>query len=143
MNRKSIWHDPRVRWGGVFVFLGLVVYLIGVAPEIFGLDRSVVFGFVQIAVMLVGLAIICLGGYLTMNGLWRGRAMSIPADIGMRLVSTGYLICVASGMADVFGFGTQAWPKIPHFGRLQMIGVEIGLATIALGFLMMIPWQEE
>lgn len=141
MSRRRF--SPRVRWGLGWTLFGWLVYLVGAAPGLFRLDRSPVIGFVQIAVFLLGLAIMCAGGYLVMLGLWDGRPMSIPADIGMRLVSTGYLICVVAGMADVFGFGTQPWPKIPHFGRLQLLGVEIGLAVIGLGFLLMIPWQSD
>jgi hypothetical protein len=132
---------PRLRLGISLTFLGLLVFLLGAEPALFGLDRSPVIGFVQIAVFLVGLAIICLGGYVTLATLWNGQQLSIAADIGLRLVSTGYVICVASGMADVFGFGSQPWPKIPYFGRLQAIGVVTGEAVIAIGFLLLIPWM--
>jgi len=102
-----------------------------------------VMGFVQIAVLLVGLAILCIGGYITLNALWNGSQKSILADIGLRLVTTGYLMAVASGMADVFGFGNHAFPKIPYFGPWQAIGVMIGEATIAIGLLMVIPFPHK
>ncbi len=130
----------RIRVGISITILGFLIFLIGVDPGIFGVDRSPVTGFLQIAVFLFGLALICIGGYMSLISLWNGREKSIGADIGMRLVSTGYVIAVASGMADIFGFGTQPLPAIPYFGWWQALGVMIGEITIALGFILMIPY---
>jgi hypothetical protein len=129
----------RVRLGLGFTFLGLIVFILGVDPGVFGLDRSPVVGFVQISVFLVGLAMICLGGYIALNTLWNGMQKSIAADIGFRLVATGYVIAMTSGMADVFGFGRQPFPEIPYFGPWQALGVMFGEIVIALGFLLLIP----
>ena len=129
----------RVRFGLIITFIGLLVFLLGAEPGLFRLDRSPVTGFVQIAVFLVGLAIICIGGHITVNGLWNGAPKTIAADIGLRLVSTGYVIAVAAGMADVLGFGNHKFPGIPYFGPWQASGVILGQAIIALGFLLLIP----
>ncbi len=129
----------RVRAGLFLVLLGLLVFLIGARPAIFGLDRSPVVGFVQIGVFLVGLAIICIGGYMGLLAFWKNAERTIPADIGSRLVVTGYVVAVFSGMADVFGLGTQTPPDVPFFGPWQAIGVQIGEVLIAIGFLMLIP----
>jgi hypothetical protein len=129
----------RIRLGLSLLILGLLIFVLGTDPALFGLDRSPVTGFVQIAVFLIGLASICVGGYITLSSLWNGSQRSIGADIGLRLVATGYVISVASGMADVFGFGSQPFPKIPYFGPLQAVGVIIGEAVIAFGFLLLIP----
>lgn len=136
-------HFPtgRVRFGLATTLMGLLVFLLGARPSLFHLDRSPVIGFVQIAVFLVGLAIICIGGYLSLAALWMGEPKSILADIGLRLVSTGYVVAVFAGMADVFGFGSQPLPKVPYFGPWQARGVELGEAIIALGFLMLIPYR--
>lgn len=136
-------HHFRIRLGLIVTILGLVIYVLGADPGLFRLDRSPVTGFVQIAVFLVGLAVMCIGGYITLNALWNGRQKSILADIGLRLVSTGYVIAVASGMADIFGLGNHPFPKIPYFGPWQAIGVIIGEAIIALGFLMIIPYPRQ
>jgi hypothetical protein len=98
-------------------------------------------GFVQIAVFLAGLGAICVGGYVGLLALWKGRARSILADIGLRLVSTGYVIAVFAGMADVFGMGSQPLPGIPYFGPWQATGVVIGEVLIAIGFLLVIPYR--
>lgn len=130
----------RIRIGLLATFFGLIIYLFGAAPEAFGADRSPVTGFLQIAVFLVGLASICIGGFIGLNALWNGHEKSIAADIGLRLVATGYVIAVASGMADMFGIGNHPFPRIPYFGAWQAFGVLIGEAVIGIGFLMMIPY---
>jgi hypothetical protein len=144
LRPRTIKPSVRIGIGMLAVILGLLVFILGIAPGVFGLDRSQVTGFVQISVFLVGLAMICLGGYVTLNALWNGRSKTISADIGYRLVATGYVISVASGMADVFGFGSHILPEhIPYFGPIQAIGVMIGQVAIAVGFVLLIPWPEK
>jgi hypothetical protein len=132
---------PKVRLGLIILILGFLVFVLGVDPGIFNLDRSPIMGFVQIAVFLVGLAIMCAGGYICLNALWNRTEKSIVADIGFRLVSTGYVIAVVSGMADVFGLGSHPFPNVPYFGNLQAMGVMVGEVIIVLGFLLMIPYK--
>lgn len=129
----------RIRTGLIMVIIGFLTFLLGANPGLFNLDRSPVVGFVQIAVFLVGLAIICVGGYISLNGLWNGDPKTIAADIGLRLVSTGYVIAFVSGLADIFGFGSQSFPDLPYFGPWQARGVTLGEAVIAVGFLLLIP----
>lgn len=131
----------RIRLGMIIMLVGFVVFVIGAVPGFFGLDRSPVIGFVQIAVFLIGLAIICLGGYICMNVLWNNQQKTILADIGLRLVSTGFVIAVVSGLADVFGFGSQLSPEIPFYGPWQAMGVLFGEVIIVLGFIFQIPFS--
>ena len=131
----------RIRIGlGVTIF-GFIVYLLGAEPGLYGLDRSPVVGFVQIATFLVGLGFICLGGYISLAALWNGGQKSIASDIGLRLVGTGYVIAVATGMADIFGFGSNNYPTIPIFGIYQQIGVIVGEIVIGVGLLLLIPYK--
>lgn len=132
----------RIRIGLVLTILGFLLFLLGARPSLFGLDRSPVIGFVQIGMFLVGLALMCVGGYISMMALWNKESPSILADIGLRLVATGYVIAVFAGMADVFGFGSHLLPEVPYFGGWQTRGVEIGQAIIAIGFLFMIPYKQ-
>jgi hypothetical protein len=132
----------RIRLGLGATILGFVIYLLGAEPGLFGLDRSPVVGFVQIATFLVGLGIICLGGYISLAALWNGGQKSIASDIGLRLVGTGYVITVACGMADIFGFGSNNYPTIPIFGPYQQIGVLAGEVVIAVGLLLLIPYKK-
>ena len=131
----------RIRFSLITVSLGFLIFVIGAKPNWFGWDQSPVVDFIQIAVFLVGLAMICLGGYVGLLALWGNEERSILADIGSRLVGTGYVIAVFTGMADVFGLGTQPFPNVPYFGPWQAAGVLIGQLTIAIGFLMIIPYR--
>jgi len=132
----------RVRVGLGVTILGFIIYLLGAEPGLFTLDRSPVVGFVQIATFLVGLGIICIGGYISLAALWNGGPKSIASDIGLRLVSTGYVVTVACGMADIFGFGSNLYPKVPIFGIYQQIGVLSGEVVIAVGLLLLIPFKQ-
>jgi hypothetical protein len=132
----------RIRLGLGVTVLGFIIYLLGAEPGLYGLDRSPVVGFVQIATFLVGLGFICLGGYISLAALWNGGQKSIASDIGLRLVGTGYVIAVASGMADIFGFGSNNYPTIPIFGPYQQIGVLAGEVVIAVGLLLLIPFKQ-
>lgn len=131
----------RVRFSLITVIFGLFVFVIGSKPNWFGWDRSPVVGFIQIAVFLIGLALICIGGYVGLVALWGKEQRSIMADIGLRLVGTGYVIAVFTGMADIFGLGSQPLPMVPYFGPWQAVGVLIGQAVIALGLFMTIPYH--
>jgi len=132
----------RIRFGIIITIIGLLVFMIGIRPDILGMDRSPVIGFVQIGVMLVGLAIICLGGYVSLIALWYKRTLSIAAEIGMRLISTGLVIAILAGMADVFGLGSYPIrQEVPYFGIWQARGVQIGEGFIAIGLLMMFPYS--
>lgn len=129
----------RVRAGLSLSFFGFFVLIVGAKPGWLGLDRSPVVGFVQTAVFVIGLGILCLGGWTTFVALWENRDRSILADIGLRLVATGYVIAIFAGMADVFGFGSQSLPKVPFFGPWQAYGVMLGQGIILFGFLLMLP----
>ncbi len=132
---------PRIRVSMGMIFVGLFIFMVGAKPGLFAWDRSPVVGFVQIAVFLVGLAFICLGGYIGLHTLWWGVERTITSDIGSRLVGTGYVIAVFAGLADVFGMGSQSFPAVPYFGPWQALGVLIGQGIIALGFLLMVPFS--
>ena len=142
LDESIIYPVKRIRLGIILSLIGLLVFLVGAKPDILGLDRSPVIGFVQITVMLVGLAIICFGGYYTLISLWFKRTPSIAAEIGMRFIATGYVIAIISGMADIIGFGSHPIPLVvPYFGIWQARGVQIGEGIIAIGLLLMFPYS--
>lgn len=132
---------PRIRISLITVFAGFILFLIGAKPDWLGWDRSAVVGFVQIALFLAGLAIICLGGYIGMLTLWWGYERTIISEIGTRLAATGFVVAVFAGMADIFGMGSQSFPQTPYFGPWQATGVLIGQGIIALGFILFIPFH--
>lgn len=132
----------RIRIGVSLTLLGYLMFLLGARPDLFGADRSPVIGFVQVAVMLIGLGFICIGGYISLMALWKGKDPTIAADIGQRLVATGFVLAIFAGMADIFGFGSHPLPGVPYFGPLQARGVIIGEAIITIGFLLLIPKKD-
>ncbi len=133
----------RIRFSLISIVLGLFIFAVGAKPQWFGWNRAAVVGFVQIAVFLLGLALICVGGFVGLSALWGKQQRSILADVGLRLIGTGYVIAVFSGMADVFGMGAQPLPANPYFGPLQASGVLIGQFVIAIGFLMFVPYHSK
>jgi hypothetical protein len=130
----------RIRIGLFVTLMGFLVFLVGARPDVFNLDISPVIGFIQIAVFVVGLALIAIGGFTSLMALWKDQQISIAADIGQRMVATGYVVAGFAGMADVFGFGSHIFPMVPYFGMWQQLGVELGEALMAAGFLLMIPF---
>jgi hypothetical protein len=139
-NSKKV-AGERVRLGLLASFIGLSLLVFGARPNWLGIDRSPEVGFVQITICLIGLAIICLAGTISLTALWNGDEKSIVADIGIRLISTGYVIALFSGMADVFGMTVQQTIKKPFFGPWQQAGMELGMIIIATGILMIIPYK--
>jgi hypothetical protein len=147
-DKPSIRHnfDLRKRLGIFILLIGLLIFLLGAAPEWFGLDRSPVIGFVQISVFIFGLGVMCFGGFIVMDSLWYGQDKTIAADIGLRLMATGYVVSLASGLADVIGLGTRPFPYVPFFGPWQERGILLGEIVIIIGFLLMTPiplWRKE
>ena len=115
----------RIELGLLGTFIGFLLVVLGAKPEFFGMDRSPVIGFIQTATFLVGLGVIGLSGYFCLMSFWPKGYTTITADFGIRLLATGWLIAVFSGMADVFGFGSHPMTGLVFFGRLQAMGVEI------------------
>jgi len=146
MNSKSTASSQkntqsRTNLGLGLTIFGFLLFLLGADPGMVNLDRSPYIGFVQTATFSIGLAVICLGGFISFKVCQRKEStQSLAQDIGIRLVATGYLIALISGMADVFGFGTQSWPAIPFFGPRQASGVVAGELIIAVGFLLYMPF---
>jgi hypothetical protein len=138
---RPVLERPRVRIGLGLTAFGFFTFLLGADPGLFGLNRSPATGYLQILVFLFGLLIMCLGGYIALAGLWNGYQKTIIADIGLRLVATGYVVAVGSGMADLLGFGSHVYPITPYFGPWQEGGVILGEIVIGLGFLLLIPYR--
>ena len=128
----------RLKYGLLATFAGFLMVVLGAKPEFFGMDRSPVIGFMQTATFLVGIGVIGFSGYICLMSFWPKGYTTITADFGIRLVATGWLIAVFSGMADVFGFGSHPVTGLVFFGRLQAMGVEIGEMVMGIGLVMMI-----
>jgi hypothetical protein len=120
------------------VLLGLFIFAIGIAPDLIGMDRSPVVGFVQVGVWLSGLAILLLAAYLTVRVLRNGRSQTLLAEVGARLIATGYVVAAAASLADFIGIGSHTLPGL-IFGHLQVIGLVVGVFVSLLGVVLFWP----
>ena len=130
------------RMGITITLIGVLVFVIGNKPEWFGLNRSEVIGYVQIVFIVFGLGLISFGGYLSIDTMWSGKEKSIIADIGMRLIATGFIFAFITGQADLIGLGTRPIGRfIPFFGIWQERGILIGEFIIIIGFFCFFPYH--
>lgn len=136
--QSRIYSHKKVKFGIYMTLFGYLVLLVGAKPGLFGFDRSPVIGFMQTATFLVGIGLICIGGYFALMSFWPKGFTSLTADFAVRFVLTGFAIAVFSGMADVIGIGSHPMTGVPFFGKLQSFGVELGEFVIGVGFVMMI-----
>ena len=120
------------------VLIGLFVFIIGIYPNLIGMDRSPVVGFVQIGVWLLGLGILLLGATMTVRVIRNGRPNSLRSEIGLRLIATGYVFAVAASFADFLGIGSHALPGI-SYGPLQVTGLALGVLVSLFGVILYRP----
>ena len=137
---QAIW----VRIWMVLILVGLLLFIIGVYPDLIGMDRSPVVGFVQVGVWLFGMGLLFLGAYATLRILHRKRPTSLRAEIGERLIATGYVIAAAASLADFIGIGSHDIPDL-IFGPIQVAGLVTGILTSVIGVVLYWPrdYQEQ
>ena len=123
------------------MLLGLLIFMVGVQPDLIGMNRSVTVGFVQIGVWLTGLAILLLAAYATVRVVRNGKPTSLRADIGIRLIATGYVVAAVGSLADFIGVGAHRMPVV-HFGPFQVIGLILGVMLSMLGVILYMPWNK-
>jgi len=131
------------RWFLLFLgmdFAGLGLFLLGMQPWLFGLDRSPVIGYLQVVVFLSGLGLVVVASY-AIERLFRlpNQPLTIREDVGARLAATGYVLVVVSSTADLIGLGSHPLPGPPHFGVLQSTGLLVGAAMVIIGLAMYHP----
>jgi hypothetical protein len=114
------------------VLVGLFLFVIGIHPDFIGMDRSPVVGFVQVGVWLFGLAMILIGAYSALRILRNKRPLTLRAEIGERLIATGYVVAAAASLADFIGIGSHHIPEL-IFGPIQIIGLIVGILTAFVG----------
>jgi len=124
------------------VLVGSFLFLLGINPDLIGMDRSPVVGFIQVGVWLFGLALVLIGGYASIRIARNGRPSSLRADVGERLVATGYVIAAGASLADFIGIGSDTIPELT-FGPLQIFGLSTGLVLCFLGLLLYWPWKRK
>jgi hypothetical protein len=117
---------------------GLFLFVLGINPNLINMDRSPVVGFVQVGVWLFGLALMCFGAYATLRIYRNKHPLSLRAEIGERLVATGYVVAAAASLADFIGIGSHEIPEL-IFGPIQIIGLIVGVVTALLGVVLYLP----
>ncbi len=132
----------QIRGGLTLTLIGLFILIVGLRPDLFGLDRGLYIGFTQIIMVLIGIASLTIGANSTFNAFWACTDKTLLADIGARTIMTGYVICAFTSLADAFGFGTNPPPEV-ILGTLQSQGVVIGLVVILIGLLLKVRWQSD
>ncbi len=87
--------SPRqVRWARrwmTLALLGVLVFLIGLNPDLIGMNRSPAVGFVQVGVWLAGLGLALVGAYLALRVLAQ-RSTRSSAELG-RSAPVGHRLC--------------------------------------------------
>lgn len=138
LNRSQIsWAR---RWM-TLALVGLLLFLVGLEPDLIGMNRSPVVGFVQIGVWLTGLGLLLLGAAMSVRVIRNGRKNSLRADIGLRLIATGYVIAATSSLADFISIGAHRMPNV-YFGPVQTLGLVVGIVTCILGVALYLPFQK-
>lgn len=124
------------------MLIGLLIFMIGIQPDLIGMNRSITVGFVQIGVWLTGLAILLVTAYSTVRVIRNGKPKSLRADIGIRLIATGYVVAAVGSLADFIGVGAHRMPAI-YFGHIQIIGLVSGVVLSILGVILYMPWTKK
>ncbi len=133
--------DPRMSLSLLLAGGGVGAFALGVHPEWLGLATTPEVGFLQIVFMVTGMGVYTGAAIAALRLLWRGRKWSLVAQIGARLMATGYVAFAVSVMADILGLGSQTWPQSAHFGAVQHDGMLVGEGVMALGLLLMYPYR--
>jgi len=134
--------SPRqIRWVRrlmTVTLLGLLVFLIGINPDLIGMNRSPAVGFVQVGVWLSGLAVALLGAYGALRVIRNGRPTTLLNDVGLRLAATGYVVAAAASLADFIGIGSHTIRALV-FGKIQVAGLVVGVLLIVAGLVLYYP----
>jgi hypothetical protein len=120
------------------VLLGFFIFAIGVDPDLIGMNRSRIIGFVQMGVWMTGLTILLLGATATVRVVRNGRPHSLRAEVGVRLIATGYVVAATATYADFLSIGSHQMPQV-HFGEVQVMGLALGVITSLIGLVLYWP----
>ncbi len=119
--------------------LGLLIFFVGINPDLIGMNRSPAVGFVQVGVWLTGLGILLIGAYAALRVVRNGRQTTLLNDVGLRLAATGYVVAAAASLADFIGIGSHTIRAL-IFGKIQVAGLTIGVLFMLVGMVLYWPW---
>lgn len=119
--------------------LGVVLTLIGLFPTITGVNVQSGIGVLQIIVILSGLTLLIVSALLFVKiSFYPFITTNLAQDIAIRLSLTGLLMSAATGLADVFGYGSHSpgdEANLPQVGEWQAAGMVIGFVIASIGVL--------
>ena len=141
-NRNPKTMVRRIRAWMLVSLFGLLLFVVGINPGLFELDRSQVVGFLQIGLWCIGLSRFLLGLYFMVRIYRNGRSKTLLADVGVRLVSTGLVLSITASYADFLGIGSHN-RSVLLFGPLQVIGLTLGIVVSLIGLVLYWPWQRK
>lgn len=131
---------PRVAQFGIALgTLGAMLTLMGLFPGITGLEPTLGIGLVQVFVIVLGLSVLLVGGLFYVKfAFYAFEPNTLAQQIAVRLALSGIVFMVLTGLADVFGFGSN--PRIPGsdivIGPLQTIGLIGSFAIGSIGVIL-------
>ena len=120
------------------VLAGFFIFAIGVDPDLIGMNRSPIIGFVQMGVWMTGLTILLIAATATVRVVRNGRSHSLRADVGLRLIATGYVVAATASFADFLSIGSHQMPQV-YFGEVQVMGLALGVLTSLIGIVLYWP----
>ena len=115
--------------------IGLILIILSLGAEFFGLDLTPGFGMVQMFQLLVGITALTLALFLHINTKRQETTHSLQADISWRLVATGLVFAYVTGLSDLIRIGTHVQPQFerPYVGPLQLGGLALAVLVIIIG----------
>ena len=119
--------------------LGIMVALMGLFPGLTGVEETPGIGLVQVIMLLVGYAMLLLGGVLYVKvTFYIGVRSNLAQQLGLRLMLTGLLFAAIAGLADILGFGSHLRTTTTDifFGGWQAVGTLAMFALSSFGVLL-------
>jgi len=127
-----------VRFAIAVGLLGGIVLLIGLFPQLTGIEPTPGVGIVKISTILLGYSTFILGALIfVQSAFYPKRPHTLWQEIGVRLSLTGLVFSAFSAYADVLGYGSNppGPGQRPLLGIYQATGLVGGFLIAALGVL--------
>lgn len=131
-----------IRRFALLAVLGAIAFVLGIDPGLVGMNITPGVGVTQMSLWLAGLGAVLIGGYAAVRIIRNGRPNSLRADIGIRMIATGYVFSAVASLADYLGIGTQRFPTL-SFGTIQIIGLIFGIVVSLIGLILYLPRATE
>ena len=140
-------HQQVLQVGILVSTLGIVMCLIGLYPGITGVEPKSGIGILQIFIILVGLSLIILGGFIFVRVVFfAAEEGTLVQRIAVRLSLTGLLFSVATGLSDILGYGSnppEGADSSPILGWFQSGGIVLGFIIASLGVVIYVMSRSE